>query len=627
MTGRGAAGRPAGLPQPGWEPPQRVFADGDECRVRFFPERGGATCDFDFAVLPVSRALRVAMARAFDAHVGPSGTVGSGHSAGNVFRVLRGFAEVVAACDPVPLTPVDLQPVLLDRYVLKRKTKTALPFEVGLLKAVLRRVEGLDPRLVNALAAPTTLPRRLGCQRGSYPEEEERRIVQAARAVLRGAAERIGGNRELLERWRNGDTSVVADECQEEYCRVLDLVDRTGELPRRSRSSSYLAPWVGRHGNREDLMHALHPRGFELAAGALLLVRMTGHNGSSICQAPAAHRRPDGFAGGVATAVVELVKARRGTRRFMTVALSDLPAWALAPSRQVVLSGRDQLHTPFGVYMLLLELTAAARRITGADRLMVSWSVTGRPGQGFRVGLRTSIFDDGQWATAAGLVDRSAAGEPQPLEVTFARMRKTHLQREQRPVAHTDATLADQYLARDSTAFGDYQRVVADVLAEQTRKARAVAALTSLSEQDIARALRDPRGEARRHGVSAAVLQRLISGEADTVLAGCTDPASSPFDAAGASCTASFLKCLGCPCARALPRHLPVQAAALDALEQRRAQMAPLGWARRFGRPHAQLSDLLSQAPAAAVQQARSAVTDHERRLVERLLTGELDHV
>jgi hypothetical protein len=567
------------------------------------------------------------MARAFDAHVGPSGTVGSAFSAANVFRVLRRFAEVVAACEVVPQTPGDLQPVLLDRYALKRRSKAGLPFEVGLLKAVLRRMDGLNPKLVNALAAPTTIARQLGRQRGSYPEQEERRIVQAARAMLRRAAERIGGNRELLERWRDASTGAVADERQAEFCRVLDLVDRLGVLPRRSASSSRLPPWVARHGNLEDLMHALHPRGSELAAGALLLVRMTGHNGSSICQAPAAHHRPDGFAGGAATAVVELVKARRGTRRFMTVALSDLPVWAPAPSQRVMLSGRDQLHTPFGVYMVLLELTAAARRITGTDRLMVSWSVTGRPGQGFRVGLRTSILDDGQWATAAGLLDRSTGDAMQPLEVTFARMRKTHLQREQRPVAHTEVTLADQYLTKDGTAFGDYQRLVADVLAEQTRKARALAAITSLSERDIARARRDPQAAARRHGVSVAALHWLISGEADTVLAGCADPAAGPFDPAGQPCTASFLKCLGCPCARALPRHLPVQTAALEELEEQRRQMTPLGWARRFGRPHAQLSDLLSRAPAAAVEQARSAVTDHERRLVERLLAGELDHV
>jgi hypothetical protein len=63
----------------------------------------------------------------------------------------------------------------------------------------------------------------------------------------------------------------------------------------------------------------------------------------------------------------------------------------------------------------------------------------------------------------------------------------------------------------------------------------------------------------------------------------------------------------------------------LDALEARRAEVAPLEWAGRFALPHAQLVDLLGRFPSAAVQAARAAVTSQDRRLVERFLERELD--
>lgn len=629
-----SGGRPAALPESGYQPPPRVFASGSECWVRFFPEPAGPARDFDFTELQVSRTLQVALARAFDAHVGPSGTVKATTSAANLFRIVKLFGEVLAECDSAPQVPEDLRPVMLDRFVIKRRGKKGLPFELGQLKLLLRHIDQIDQRFRNALVAPTTIARDLGTRDASYTEAEERRILKAARAVLRQAAQRIRANRGLLERWRNGEPAVLADPHLEEYCRILDLVERTGEL--KAHPGQRLPTWLGRHGTLEELMHAIHPSTFELVAGALLLVRMTGHNGSTICAAPAAHHRPDGYSGNTPSVVVDLIKARRGTRRYMTVSLSDLPSWATAPSQQVTLSGRDELHTAFGVYMLLLDLTAPGRAITGSDRLMVSWQLKG--GMGFRAGLRPSILDGGDWAVVAGLVDPAAAADREasqdaegavrvPMPVTFGRMRKTHLQREQRPVVHTDKTLASKYLARDATAFGDYRKVVAEALAAETAKARAVGQIAALSEQDIQEARRDPEAAARRHNVSAVTLKRLIAGEADTVLAGCVDNTAGPYDPAGQPCTASFLKCLECPCARALPHHLTVQAITLDAIQERRAQLTPLRWAQRFSRAHAQLSDLLDQAPEGAVGAARAAATTADHRLVERLLARELDHL
>ena len=121
------------------------------------------------------------------------------------------------------------------------------------------------------------------------------------------------------------------------------------------------------------------------------------------------------------------------------------------------------------------------------------------------------------------------------------------------------------------------------------------------------------------------MLRLLISRDADTVLAGCTDNLNSPHSPAGQPCRASFLKCLDCPCARAMPHHLPLQIIARDLLEQRRTQLAALRWAQRFAFPLTQLDDLLDQAGPAAVERARREITDAHRDTVTRLLNRDLD--
>jgi len=118
----------------------------------------------------------------------------------------------------------------------------------------------------------------------------------------------------------------------------------------------------------------------------------------------------------------------------------------------------------------------------------------------------------------------------------------------------------------------------------------------------------------------------LVARDADTVLTACSDNLHSPHSTEGQPCKASFLKCLDCPCARALPHHLPIQVAARDLLQHKQNEMTALRWAQRLAYPFSQLEDLLDRAGAAAVQNARQQVTDTDRALVARLLNRELDH-
>jgi hypothetical protein len=497
---------------------------------------------------------------------------------------------------------------------------------------MLRLVEGLSAEFRAALternpSAPAA------ASTASYSRGENQRILNAGRQDIRAAAERIRNNRELLRRWRAGE---LADEPGQasRVGELLDYVDRYTDVPRYGPGEQPLR-WVAQLGTVEQHITALHLSGVEAAAFAVLLVGLTGQNRDAIIAAPATHHRPDGYTGVGGAAIVALDKPRRGARRHMDVPLTSLPGSAtVAPGAgqvgSVDASARLDLHSPFSVYALLHELAAPARQFLGSDQLFAwycsSGGGPGRPGRGLRTRIDSCLVRAG--ARGHELPADAAVGTPGDagqVSVTLRRLRLTYLELAQRPVAHTDATLAREYLARNRGNLAEYQQVVGAVLAEQVDKAAARARIQTLSEQDIADVREHPERVAARHGMDPGTLLRMISGELDTVLGACIDHGNGPHAAAGQPCRASFMLCLSCPCARATPTHLPVQLLVHDELERRRAAVTPLRWAQRFALPHAQLTDLLGRAGTAAVADARAAVTAAERELVDRFLDRELD--
>ncbi|MEN8651512.1 hypothetical protein ABCR94_12940 [Streptomyces sp. 21So2-11] len=220
-----------------------------------------------------------------------------------------------------------------------------------------------------------------------------------------------------------------------------------------------------------------------------------------------------------------------------------------------------------------------------------------------------------------------SAGEdsPLPLRVTLARTRLTYLELHQKPVAHTEQTLATDYLARNRGNLAEYQKVVAAALAEEVDKARVRGVMSVMSKADLIRAHTDAQAVAAELGVDAVILGRMIAGELDTVMNACVDNTNSPHSPASEPCRASFMLCLDCPCARALPRHLPLQVLVHDQLEARRDELTPMQWAQRFALPHTQLADLLARHDVQDIQDARTDATDSDRAVVARFLTRELD--
>ncbi len=604
--------------------------------VRFTSEDGRTSKDFDFARLVVGRELQVAFAVAFDRRTGPSGSRKAMSSVRATYDVLRRFSTYLAGLVTPPSRAAELTAAQLDGYLLGRRHLRTLDREANLLSHTLRAVEGLSERFAAKLLTDPDPTRSRAGTLHSYSQAEFTRILAAARRDARAAAQRIRAHRALLERWRAGQVDRTADQTGWELGLLLDHVERLGDVPRHPNGPSPTKMAV-RHGGIRYLMSLIHLPWQDAAAFVVLLIGLTGQNGGTIAAAPASHHRADGDAGGTATAIVELSKPRRGKRRsHMDVPLTALPDWlTVDPATAQAVTAKDELHSPFGVYMLLLELTGPARRLVGTDRLLVSWACSGGGGVGggFRVGLVKQMIP--AWGR-----DKAIPADPQPpdrqpggpvvealgvLEVSMARLRLTYLEQHQTAVAHTEQVLANEYLGRNRGNLLTYQRLVARVLDEQVATAKASTLLATLDERDIAHARQHPSAVADRFGIDAPTLKRVLAGELDTVLAACVDHHNGPHAPPGQPCRASFMRCLDCPCARATPQHLPVQVLTLDALAARRAELPPLEWTRRFAVPHAQLADALGRFTPETVAAARAATSENDRRLVDRFLARELD--
>ncbi|MFF1715545.1 hypothetical protein [Streptomyces sp. NPDC058268] len=360
----------------------------------------------------------------------------------------------------------------------------------------------------------------------------------------------------------------------------------------------------------------------------MLLTAMTGQNPEVILKTPAVHHRADGHTGGMPTAIVGLRKLRRGRRAYMDLALSEVPDWISIPDTAKKVSSRDELHTPFGLYQLLHELTARSRELVGGNRLLIGYRAAG--GEGLTRRLRP-LADTGvhvaQLGRSYGLVrdEPAEGGRPTPLPLRLDLLRLTFIELHQRPVAHTEQTAATSYLARNRGNITEYRKVVAAALDAEVAKARTRGAMAVICAADTERARTDPDAVAAELGLDARTLKRMIAKELDTVVAACTDNLGGPHAPPGAPCPASFMLCLECECARALPHHLPLQVLVHDRLAQRREQMDPLQWAQRFAGPHERLADLLDQHDEMAVADARRDATEAERSLAERFLNRELD--
>ena len=605
-------GRRAALPPTAYRSPVRCDDRGEHpLRLTVFPEHGRYAVEFDFATLPVSDVMRRWFLQRFAVATGPSGSYRTERSARSLMSAVRSFAAYLGSLDHPPDAPSGLRGVHWDGWVLTISVGSRTSF-CGAVRTLSRGCADIPGEFFARAARTRTLDRSVKLP--SYTTDEFKRITAVARADVREAVQRVRRGRALLVAWRAGEIDRTEDPHRWEHGALLDHIDRHDQIPRFPSGHGHRR--VPQHGGSAVLFGQLYPTVWDVSAAAVLLICLTGHNLSAVLSLPAEAHRPDGGGGGSKTVLVDMLKPRRGpSRAHMNVALTDIGESG---------DGRTDVTSAFGVFELVGELTEPVRARSGSDLLFGYLGI--KQGLAFRPELRETAVN--RWARSKQLTSdapSAGGGAADVLPIDTRRLRMTWLQMHQRPVAHTEQTLANDYLARNRGNLAEYQKVVADTLQEQVATARQQVHMQAITIEQADRAASEPEAVAAEIGSTPTVLADLIDGRLDTVLGGCIDFRGGPHAEPGQPCSASFLMCLSCPCARATPAHLPIIVAVHDRLHDKAQEMTPLRWAQRFAGPVAQLTDVMHRYPSIAVEDARAHISPEQRDLVERFLSRSLD--
>ncbi|MBS1695640.1 MAG: hypothetical protein JST91_25860 [Actinobacteria bacterium] len=592
MTGHRAA-----QPGPTWRPVLRRRG----LIVTFVSEDGTQSKDFDFGSLPGTDGIRRDFSIAFEDATGVLGVSKRLRGAGALWQSARHACCWLAENRPGMQGLAELSVADARLLALSCRVPSG-PGPLHSLKTLLRCslvVSDEARQAYTRVRHPKT-----NTARQPYSTEEMRRITVVARGMVRRARARLQTHWQMVDHYRAGrfDHLPRADPGRS-LAEVLDHCAREGDFPRTaSGARAYVTRRVAAAAGGYHLQSFLHLSPGEAWAFGVLLAGLTGLNLSTLDSLPAPHRhasRPDE----PGIVFVNADKPRRGKRSVMT-----LPVTALRPEL-LPLGGENRraavantsLTTAYGVFTLLLELTEPARALTGSQRAFLYYSA--QPDH-----VEQKLFGYGISSTASGVDARRRwmapwlTGDPDHdgllLGISMDRLRKTYLEQVRKPTSHSPVTLA-RYLSRMDPVRNEGFQIVAEALDEQVARALARRSMTVQPETDD------------------------IGSGQDAVLGDCADFEHSPID--GQRCRQSFMACLDCSNARAFPRHLPVQLVVADRLRDLRQEM-PIGqWIAEHAGPLAQLDDIFAEYEQAQLDAARGAITDSDHRMVNLLLTGNLE--
>jgi len=573
----------------------------------FLDETTGHGTLFEFTDLPVTEPIRRWLAQRVAGRFTTRSTVKRLPTAKSLVDTARHFAVVLSEHPVTVRQPEDV--VAEHLLAFRRRYEHLKPRTVSSYVENLRRLllddERLSPDARAGLAAIRIRGRgRRDISKPGYTDTEWQEILTAVRHDVRAARDRIHTARRLLARYRSGELPDGSEEAT--LGRLLDGFERTGQLPRKADTNG--TPEVHRCGGLVKVAGMLCLSPDELAAFALLLISLTGQNYGTIAAWPAAHFRPDGGLTDEGLALVEACKPRRGPdREHMVTALEDL------------ITGGDPDHrwsrSPLRVYRMLLDLGDTARRLSNSQTLFAG-RIAKKTGHTPNPWITTLTSQHVQrWAAARGFPTATAAVPAGKPVISVKRLRLTAIERRRRPVAHSPTTLRDSYLMPHPAVQTESHAIVAAALDNEVSKARDHARVPVFTQYfvDLARRM------------STRQLAGLIEGSQDTVLASCQDHRASPFEPPGVACSASFLACLDCANARALPHQLPIQLAAIDALEELRPHLPPALWARRYAPRLDQLRDITTGFQPAEIDRAKAEISDEHRHRINDLLEGRWD--
>lgn len=570
--------------------PAAVGVAGERLEVRFDGE-DGRTRTFVFATLPLP-GLHADLAAAAARRIGPTGGLRTRSAAGSVWVLVGRFVRFLAGLDHPPADLAELTAGHVRGYRWHRARTCNDHTVVGELRGLRLLLSQVMPpeRLRPEVPAELAQRRPLGMRptgRPGYSEGEFQRIMAAARQDAVAIRERLHAGERLLTHPRLQPGLQPGGAASSGQAAVLAEIARTGVVPRIDLAGS----------NLPDLhaMVALAAQLFmvdeDLAPLLVLGVGLTGRNGETIKELPAAHQVLENR-----VVAVELTKRRRGPgKAYQSV------HWEIGgPSRQ--------LHTPGGYYLLLCELSRRSRAFSGSASAWSVWVVRGghvapfATNIGHRVGLQ-------RWARTRDL--RDDHGDPLTLDLnrlkTTVEVRTTkaaggHLPSSVR--TNTMDVLFGHYLRGDPSVREWADEVVTAAISDAERDARR--AHLRVLAGPVEQLHDDLAAVAERLNVSPQAARQLLAGELDTAVAACLDIEHSPFNEG--LCRASFVSCLQCENALATHRHLPGLLALLDWLEGRRQAMDAAEWWRRHGQAWVALTEgILPKFTPAEVAQAQAA--------------------
>lgn len=604
------------MPPTGWQSPRRRPDGPSGTVVRFIEQGTGREKSFDFASFALSDGMRSWLASVFAAVVGPGSRVTRATTASLIHGDLRQFAVFLERTAPDLTGPEQLKAAHIKAFRMSLVPESNRRTRMKALRRILRgdpilpagaRAELLDVPLAKA-AVPEPVT--------AYTDVEIQQIMTALRSDIRRSRDRIRTARTLLAQVRSGDVDMQSPDGV--LGGVLDHYDRHGDVLRLANGKPEQR--LAACGGLRAVLPLLCPTAREVAAFAVLLTALTGENFSTVAAWPAIDHRPDGGIGDPSLALIEAVKARRGPdREHMVTALEDLPpvlAGVLASDTEEV----RLFRSPLRIYLLLVELTEMSRRHGGHDRAF-----------GFVVPNSAARWRSSPDSTALtrwcrehgfpGVPTAQPGGKP---AINVRRLRQSVIEGGHRPVAHTRNT-RDRYLQRSRAVAEDSRIVVGEALRGEVAKARQRQSIQIIEPAVVAAAGTDLAKAARQAGLAPEVLASMVAGQQDTVAAACTDDTNAPDAPPGQPCSASFLHCLDCGNARALPHHLPVQITLRDQLAALRPNLDPGVWRVRYEPRILQLDELISHYTAAEAEHARNKVTDSQRRMIADLINGRLD--
>ncbi|MEV7194596.1 hypothetical protein AB0N81_22720 [Streptomyces sp. NPDC093510] len=585
--GRGSTGqgRRSALPAADYKAPALVHEGASGGLVVDFHGEDGRRGTFDVGKLPLP-GWHPLLAEAFAMRTGPGGGLRTLSGAQNRWLPLRRWTDFLASLDPQPVVPAQLTRYHVNAFHTRTdsaagtRQRDMAELQVLFGQEKIRDQIPMEARdaFARRLPGPRTNPE------GGYSAGELDRLTAAAREDTARIVRRIRTGEELVRRQQDEPEGIPPQ--QQQLAQVLAEMAETGEVP----PGTGIDQWR----ERRELAAHLFLTWSDLPPLMALLAIATERNGETLKELPARHRLLENRA-----VEVRLVKRRRGADRWF-----ETVTWEIGTE------GRE-LHTPGGLYLLLLELTARSRAFCGSPSALCVWR------NGHRVHARGTRHEH----YAPFEADLRAGGQLQLS--TWAATRTKPVLAD--PPAPTERAKGQENAlpSVEMPLQVTFNKIKTSVDARRTRQLGGH--LPSSAKSNTAQVLYTPTvipsgstpDQLTGSGLAPGTAHDLAHGHLDTAWSACGDFQHHPET--GKPCGDSFLLCFLCGNCLITQDHLPRLLALLDTLGRLRQRMSEEEWWKRYGLVWVAVRrDVLGKfTPAQVAQAQKEQVPDALLDLVE----------